>query len=396
MKKSPLQKTAATAIEPAPTIRKVEPPEPEPDSSHNVRSAADKKTKRLVSLDAYRGLIMISLISVGFGLSAFEGHSIFGFLATQVEHVQWQGVVYWDLIQPAFMFMVGVAMPFAYAKRRSLGHTHNQIFLHAAKRAFMLIVIANVMGSIHRGEPTIGFINVLNQIAIGYLLAFFVLNKSYRTQAMTAVGILLFYTVAWMLYPGNGPGGPWTMDYNNVGADFDRWLLGRTYSGYYVGLNAIPSTATILFGVMCGSLVGSQLPQKRIMKILAISGVGGILVGLLMSPFVPIIKRIWTASFSFYSAGFVILGLLLFYWLVEVKGYTRWTFPLVVVGMNSIFAYIIFQMARGSVEDAVMVFVRPIVEATGPYGVVMHSLLSLLVIWYVLYFFYKRRIFFKV
>jgi len=202
--------------------------------------------------------------------------------------------------------------------------------------------------------------------------------------------------LVWVLYPGNGTDGPWAMGYANLGADFDQWLLGRTYSGYYVGLNAIPSTATILFGMMCGKLVGSKLPSSRIMKILGLAGIAGILTGLALSPAVPIIKRIWTASFTLYSAGFVILGLLFFYWAVEVKGWTRWTYVLVVVGMNSIFAYIIFQLARSSVEEAWLAFIRPLVETTWPYGSVLHSLLSLAVIWYVLHFFYRHRILFKV
>jgi predicted acyltransferase len=368
-----------------------------------VKAGADETTplekrltKRLVSLDAYRGMIMICLISVGFGLSAFEGHPYLGFLSTQVDHVQWQGMVFWDLIQPAFMFMVGMAMPFAYTKRRSLGLSHQKIFLHVIQRAVFLIVIANVIGTIHRGEPGIGFINVLNQIAIGYFLAFLVINRSYLAQGLTAAGILLLYSIAWMLYPGNGPGGPWEMSVENLGGDFDMWLLGRNYGGFYVGLNAIPSTVTILFGMMIGRVVGSTESPKRILQILALAGVSGIVTGLALSPVIPIIKRIWTASFTLYSAGFVILGLLLVYWAVEMKKWTRWTYVAVVVGMNSIFAYIIFQLARGSVEDAVMAFIRPLVEGMGPWGSVLHSLLSLAVIWYVLRFFYKRKIFFKV
>jgi predicted acyltransferase len=162
---------------------------------------AKKLTKRLVSLDAYRGMIMICLISVGFGLSAFEGHPYLGFLSTQVGHVQWQGMVFWDLIQPAFMFMVGMAMPFAYTKRRSLGLSHRKIFYHVIQRAVFLIVIANVIGTIHRGEPSIGFINVLNQIAIGYFLAFLVINKSYLVQGLTAAGILLVYSGHLLMAP---------------------------------------------------------------------------------------------------------------------------------------------------------------------------------------------------
>jgi predicted acyltransferase len=110
---------------------------------------------------------MICLISVGFGFSAFEGHPWLGFIADQIEHVPWAGLTFWDLIQPAFMFMVGMAMPFAYARRRTLGLSHQKIFLHVIHRAVMLIVIANVIGTIHSGKPSIGFINVLDQIAIG-------------------------------------------------------------------------------------------------------------------------------------------------------------------------------------------------------------------------------------
>ncbi len=170
---------------------------------------SSKATKRLVSLDAYRGAVMISLVSHGFGFSAFEGHSVFGFLARHTNHVVWVGCVYWDLIQPAFMFIVGVAMPFAYTRRRSLGEAPGRIFAHVIKRAIYLVLIAALFTSIHSGRPSLTFINVLPQIAIGYFLAFFVLNRSYKTQGLTAALILILYTLAWVFYPGNGEGGPW-------------------------------------------------------------------------------------------------------------------------------------------------------------------------------------------
>lgn len=369
----------------------------EVDRSMESSAPGDNRlTKRLVSLDAYRGIIMICLISAGFGLSAFKGHPWLGFIADQVGHVKWEGLVFWDMIQPAFMFMVGMAMPFAYSKRRSLGFSHSRIFGHVAYRALMLIVIANVIGTIHRGEPGLSFINVLNQIAIGYFLAFLFIKLGYLGQGLAAGGILAAYTVAWVIYPGNGPNGPWVMSYQNLGGDFDMWLLGRHYGGYYVGLNAIPATATIIFGMMAGRLVGSERSKAKVIQLLGAAGISGILLGLALSPLVPIVKRIWTASFTLYSAGYILIGLLIVYWLVEVRNWTRWTFIPVVVGMNSIFAYIIFMMARGSVEDAVMAFIRPLVDAFGPWGEVLHSLLSLAVIWYVLYFFYKKKIFIKV
>ena len=101
-----------------------------------------KATERLMSLDAYRGAIMVALISHGFGFQALKGHPFWGFLAVQTEHVQWDGCVFWDLIQPAFMFMVGVAMPFALRKRESLEQSEGYIFAHVVKRAVYLCLIA--------------------------------------------------------------------------------------------------------------------------------------------------------------------------------------------------------------------------------------------------------------
>jgi len=357
---------------------------------------SSKAAKRFVSLDAYRGAIMISLVSSGFGFSALKGHPCLGFLARHTDHVAWQGCVYWDLIQPAFMFMVGVAMPFAYARRRSLGQTHARIFGHVVQRAIALILIAAFFSSVHAGHPVITFINVLPQIAIGYFFAFFVLNRSYAVQGLTAALILAIYTLVWVLYPGNGAGGPWAQGNANIGSDFDKWLMGAYYSGYYVGMNAIPSTATILFGVICGRLVASDLSPKQVMKVLAVLAVAFMAAGLALSPIVPMIKRIWTASFTLYSAGWVILVLLLFYWIVEVAGYQRWTFPLVVVGMNSIAAYIIFQLFRGWIDNAVLAFSKPLVTAMGPWGTVLQAFLVLGAIWYILYFCYRKKVFFKV
>ena len=246
---------------------------------------SEKTTKRLVSLDAYRGAIMISLICHGFGFSAFEGHSVLGFLARSTDHVEWEGCVYWDLIQPAFMFMVGVAMPFAYAKRQSLGQTHDEIFGHVFQRVIMLILIAAIFTSIHKGKPTVTFINVLPQIAIGYFFAFFVLNKSYVTQGLTAALIVIIYTIVWVLYPGDA----WAMGNQNIGSDFDKWLMGSYYPGYYVAMNAIPETATIIFGVMCGRVVAGSQSQKRVMAILAVAAIGSFLGGWALSPLIPMV-----------------------------------------------------------------------------------------------------------
>ena len=380
-----------------------------------------KLTDRLLSLDAYRGFIMAALISNGLALGVFKEDPAWGWLARQVDHVKWEGCVFWDLIQPAFMFMVGVAMPFAFAKRRAAGDSFRQMLGHAVWRAAGLLLLGMAITSISSGKATIEFIRVLQQIAIGYLAAFFLLDCKVWVQAAAAGLILGGYTLAWFFYPGNGPEGPWAMTNANLGSDFDRWLIGRNYNGFYVGLNAIPATATILLGVLCGRLVGSGLSQGKVVRCLAFAAVGGIAAGWLLSmgenPVVPMIKRIWTASFALFAGGWTVLLLFLFYWLIEVKGWRRWCTALVVVGMNSIFAYSLSQLLRPWFDKSILVFSKPLVTALfdwpgaanavknaaaapwpvaiGHAGHVVHAALVLAAQWGVLYWLYRRKIFFK-
>ena len=173
-------------------------------------------------------------------------------------------------------------------------------------------------------------------------------------------------------------------------------MLGRNYSGYYVGMNAIPATATIIFGVMAGQLIMNRLPQRKTMLILLIAGVSGIAMGLAVSPWLPLIKRIWTPSFAVYAAGWTTLILLFFYWSIEVMGWKKWAFPLVVVGMNSIAAYVIGNAFGGWFRSASNAWIgwlkEPLGEAWFP---VFQRFLFMCVAWSVLYWLYRRRVFFK-
>lgn len=351
---------------------------------------------RLQSLDAYRGLIMFTLLC-GAIFQSLQGHPSWHWLATQNEHVAWEGAVYWDLIQPAFMFMVGVAMPFAFAVRRARGDSWAQQFRHALRRALLLVVIGILLDHIGAQRIQIGFIRVLQQIAFGYVAAFFVLGRSWRVQAIVAAGILVAYQVLWMFNPWNGPAGPWAIGNENIGSAFDMWLLGRHYSGYYVGMNAIPSTATIIFGVMAGQYVLGVRDTGRAARTLALAGVAAILAGLAISPWFPLIKRIWTPSFAVYSAGWTILMLATFYWVIEVRGWRRWAFPLVVVGMNSIAAYVIGNAFAGWFRGATGAWLGLLTPVAGDVWLpVLQRALFALSAWGVLYWLYRRKLFFKV
>ena len=349
-----------------------------------------------MSLDAYRGFIMLTLLCGGI-FHSLEGHPTWHWLAVQNEHVAWEGAVYWDLIQPAFMFMVGVAMPFAFAARSARGDGWGQQFGHALRRALLLVVIGVLLDHIGAQRIQIGFIRVLQQIAFGYVAAFFLLRYGWRTQVATAIALLLGYYVLWVNNPWNGPGGPWARGNENIGSAFDYWLLGRHYAYHYVGMNAIPSTATIIFGVSAGAYLRTADHPQRALRTLVAAGGGGILVGLAVSPWCPIIKRIWTPSFAVYAAGWTTLMLAVFYWAVEVRGWQRWAFPLVVVGMNSIAAYVIGNAFAGWFRSASGAWFSTLTPVVGDMWlpVMQHAAFALLA-WSVLYWCYRRRIFFKV
>lgn len=350
---------------------------------------------RLVSLDAYRGLIMSTLL-LGGVFHSLEDHPTWDWLYRQNEHVKWAGCVYWDLIQPAFMFIVGVAMPFAFAVRAAKGDSWAKQFLHVLIRAGKLILVGVLLDNFGAKEWTFGFIRVLQQIALGYVLAFFVLGRSLWVQGAVAAFILIGYTLFWVFNPWNGPGGPWAMGGENAGTVFDRWLIGRNYTGNYVGLNAIPSAANMIFGVMAGQWILTGRREGRTALILAAAGVVGILIGAAISPIVPLIKRIWTPSFAVFSAGWTTLLLDAFYWLIDVIGFQRWAYPLVVVGMNSIAAYVIGGVFGGWFRSLSGVWVAWLADPLGPRGFpIFQRVLFAAAAWGVLYWLYRRRIFFK-
>ena len=361
-----------------------------------VAAPANASAARLVSLDAYRGLIMLTLLCGGI-FQSLAGHPWLGWLAHHNEHVAWEGAVYWDLIQPAFMYMVGVAMPLAFAARTARGDSWSAQALHAVRRAAMLVLIGILLDHIGSEHVQIGFIRVLQQIAFGYLVAFLVLGRSLTTQAGVVAAILIGYQLLWMFNPYNGAGGPWAQGNENIGSAFDFWLLGRHYSYYYVGMNAIPSSATIILGVMAGQFVASTRDRHRTAVILALAGLAGIVVGLALSPWFPLIKRIWTPSFTIYSAGWTTLMLAAFYWLVDVKGWQRWTFPLLVVGMNSIAAYVIGNAFGGWFRTATKAWLELLAPTLGPVWLpVLQRALFAATAWAVLLWLYRRRVFFKV
>lgn len=353
-----------------------------------------KASGRLLSLDAYRGFIMLLLVSEGFGLGVLSNYSGWQWLASQVEHASWEGCTFWDLIQPAFTFMVGVAMPFAFASRISKGATNSELFRHVAWRAFVLIALSNIYSNWGRTDPLkLQFINVLCQIAFGYLLCFLITRLRFRTQVAVALGILIGYWALFVAFPG--PNGPWSQE-GNIGALIDLKILGYNYSGFYTTINFIGNAITILFGCWAGALLLTKKSHGEKLRILLGCAVAGFVIGLALEPFNPMVKRLWTVSFTFFSAGWVILMLAAFYWIIEVKQVKRWTFPFLVLGVNSLFIYSLGQIGIKSWLNRGLSSFTGNFSIFGDLGIILQHALVLFGLWYVCYWLYQRKIMIKI
>jgi len=357
----------------------------------------DPRESRLVSLDAFRGFIMAILISNGFGLISLADNPAYAWLGRQFDHVPWKGIVFWDLIQPSFMFMVGLAMPFSFARRREKGEAFGRQLGHVLKRFFLLMLISQVLMSITdeaypRYVPHFQLDNVLVQIAITYVLCFLILQLEFRWQLFAAALILALHWGLFVAFPGKD--GPFSMA-DNIGRRIDSVLLSQNPAGYYVSINWLSSTFTTLLGVWAGQLLRKR--KGHTYNIVALIAGAALCIGLgfVITPFVPIIKRIWTDSFSLVSGGCVLLILAFFNWLVEILGFRRIVFPLVVVGMNSIFIYCVYIVFGEMLNDIVGTFTRgyPFLGLLGP---IAQAFSVFLVMWYLCYWLYQRKIFFKI
>jgi heparan-alpha-glucosaminide N-acetyltransferase len=356
-----------------------------------VPSQVPPKPKRYLALDAYRGFIMLILISGGFGFAALQGDPVWGRVAHWFDHVPWEGGVFWDMIQPAFMFMVGLAMPFAFARRRELGASERDNFRHVLVRSVRLIILSQIVIWVSAGRIKPQLINVLSQIAFTYFLSYLIMQWRWRYQVVAAVVLLAGWTALLFAFPG--PDGPFSKT-DHIGLRVDRAIFHYDYDPAYSTLNFLASTVWTLSGVWVGRLLMASKSHASNLKKLAGGMVFSFAAAFALRPWVPFIKQLCTPSFILYSLGWVLLMLIGFYWTVEVMGYRRWTFPLIVLGMNSIFIYFVHEVLFGWLDRAVGVFTFHY-TFIGKLAPVAQTCTVLLLMWYLCYWLYQRRIFFK-
>jgi predicted acyltransferase len=357
---------------------------------------------RLVSLDFFRGFTMFLLTAESASVfehlvvTDFEG-TFLHWLGTQCHHVAWDGLRFWDLIQPFFMFIVGVAMPFSLANRVKKGQTHQELTVHAIKRSLLLLLLGWGLYCIGPGKIEFRFQNVLAQLSVTYLVAYLIMEKSIRFQLLFSFALLALTEMIYRGFPMEGFNHPFTPN-ENFGTWLDLQYGGADLGGHWVSFNAFPTTAHTIWGVLAGQLLMSNRTATQKLKILVLAGLIGVATGYGLSSVTPIIKRISTSTFVLTSGGWTLLALAFSYWLIDIMKQRKWTLFCVVVGMNPLFIYLFCHVGgAGMVEHIVYPFVTALFGwmDEGKLNITM-SLFVLSLLWYLCYWLYKNKVFIKI
>ena len=370
----------------------------------NAINPSSAIAERVISVDFLRGFTMFILIientRIISQIRSVKESSILQFIATQFSHQRWEGIHFWDLIQPAFMFIVGVAIPFAVANRLKKGDSNNKILLHALKRAFLLLLFGWGLYCIGPGKIVFRFQNVLAQLSVTYLVAFLIMKKSFKFQLIFSIVLLLLIDLAYRYFPVEGFNNPW-VDGNNLGAWFNLKLEGGESGGGWASLNFVSTTAHTVWGVLCGKLLMSDKSPIKKIQILIIAGVTALIIGysLDLLNVTPFIKKIATSSFVFASGGWVILALCFSYWLMDVKKYLpKFSKMFIIVGMNCIFIYLFDSLGGAGILHKIFTpFTNLLFSWSGELTVgIIQGIAVYASLWYICYWLYKNRLFIKI
>ena len=389
-----------------------------------------KAPERLASIDAYRGFVMFLMMGEVLELrkiaEAFPNSDLWQFLARQQDHVEWTGCTLHDMIQPSFSFLVGVALPFSLANREKSGQSKVAMSIHAFWRAFVLVALGIFLRSVNKEQTNFTFEDTLTQIGLGYGFLFLLGFRSVRTQIITLIVILVGYWGAFAYYtppPGfdatkvgvpdgwphllSGFPSHWNKNSNPAWL-FDTWFLNlfprpqafEFNGGGYATLSFIPTLGTMILGLLAGGLLRFARPPLAKVGLFALLGamLFGLGWGLHEFGVCPVVKRIWTPSWVLYSGGICFFMLAGFYLLVDIAKLKPAFFPLIVVGMNSIAAYCLAGRLEGWIHKNLETHLgAKAFDVFGPqYAATFHGALVLLVLWLILFWMYRRRIFLRV
>lgn len=387
---------------------------------------------RVASVDVYRGFVMLLMMAEVLSLQdvakALPDSTFWQFIGFNQSHVPWTWLSLHDMIQPSFTFLVGVVLPYSIASRKNKGASFENILVHTIKRSFILIFLGIFLRSMHSEQTNWTFEDTLTQIGLGYTFLVLISLYSQRIQIGILVFILVAYWLAFALYPLPGAdfnytaagvtanwehnlsgfAAHWNKNTNFAWA-FDQWFMNLFprenpflfNSGGYSTLSFIPTLGTMVLGLLAGNILNSTVTARKKLNSFALYGIGLILLGAIIhfAGINPVVKRIWTPAWTIFSGGICFLFLAMFYGLIDMKGRKKGTFFLMVIGVNSIAAYVIADGGmRNVINDSLFIHLgKNFDQILGPaYATLISGGLVLFFEWLILYWMYKKKLFIKI
>lgn len=371
----------------------------------HVKDSTLLTKERVVSVDALRGFDMFWIFGgegIFIGLDKVFHNKITKFINEQLNHVEWFGFHFYDIIMPLFLFMVGISMVYSYRKRLSNEKSDIPLWKHTIKRFFLLwflgmIVQGNLLtydiSQFHL------YANTLQAIAMGYLIAtFIVLYLPVVHQITATFGLMLLYWAIMALIPIDGTtAGAYTPDLN-VANVFDNFILGHFDDGYDYSW-IIPSLnfgATTMLGVFTGYILQSKAGKYAKFFNFVLFGIALIVLAQIWNIWHPIIKKIWTSSFVLFSGGICVLLLALFYLVIDVWNIRKGTKWMIVIGSNAIFAYVVSHVFGDQLRLMANVLLNGLKPDIGNWFDTLSYTGGVLILFAALRYMYKNKIFIKI
>ena len=359
---------------------------------------------RVHSIDALRGFDMFWIIGGGTvieQLLTLIGAPFTLALAGQFEHSRWNGFTFEDLIYPLFLFIMGLTIPFSLTKRLERGDSQRRVVLHIMKRTLILFLLGFVLnGFLDFNLAEMRWMGVLQRIALCYLAAALItLYSGVRGRAVWTAAFLVGYWAVMALIPVPGFGAGALTPEGNLASYLDRLLIPGKFCCFGYGenegiLSTFPSIASSLIGVLCADWLRTGRSGREKTLGLACAGFTSLAAGLLWGVAFPINKLIWTSSYTLFAAGWSMLLLATFYWIIDVRGWKRWAFFFTVIGLNPITIYVAQDLFNFGV--VANVFIHGFVSYLGGFRPAFVALCVLGVKWLFLWFLYRQKIFLKV
>ena len=398
---------------------------------NNHKTMIQKQPIRLQSADVYRGFVMLLMMAEILQFhkvsQALPENRFWRFLAFNQDHVEWIGCSLHDLIQPSFSFLVGLVLPYSILNRKTKGESFGKMVGHAAWRSLILIFLGIFLRSQGAKMTYFTFEDTLSQIGLGYTFLFILGFQSFKIQLSAFILLIFGYWIAFVLYPlpptdfnyesvkvakdwghfESGFAAHWNKN-SNLAWAFDTWFLNFfprenlfvANGGGYATLSFIPTLATMILGLFAGNILISEKSDIHKLKCFLIVGIAGLIIGLALnySGICPNVKRIWTPTWVIFSGGWCFLLMAFFYYGIDIKQKQKWGYWLMIIGTNSIAAYIFAHTIDSYISKSLYIHLGKNYDSVFgiPYSTLVHGGLILFFEWLILDWMYKKKIFIRI